>query len=578
MRTTLLAGLLIGVAVGVVVYLITVWTTNSSHFGEGLSFYTTESTDSTNLSKRFDRIFSDELSLSDFVGLTKSLSTLDQHDLMKLIKKSSTQPRNTRLYTVQEMLVEFLVHISPEEAIESLADFDEHRRLVLLRVVFAYWSKTNLEQALSAATELPQSEQHSVLRAIFAEQNNLYGEQLLSLSRRLNLESELEAWQRELETYVVLDQEPAKAFDLLSNDEVDDTLQLDLYRQIVDKWYQLDGLNIISQIGNAGLSEGLRGELFDFVTARDRVAALDYLFGDSEQIAQLWRARDLIGSWVEDNVEEAFQAVQDLPYSQFRNSMMQRLVFDWAETDPDTVLERLMDIPRYHRSSVLSTAAAELAQNNPKDVLNRILSFRSLPGTNIDSATRTIIGNWSNDEPTQSLEWVQTNTKKGSTFRNELLSEVLGDYALEEPEKAMSIAVQEFISDDVYPSLDGTVIRSLLYADRLDTAKELLGQVRDENRLSQTIDVGVEFAKKNRIDDVIALSSSISKESKSDYFYRLTTLLTIYDRASEIMEVISKIPTAEIQADVAKQLLSVGYGDSTFTTEQVETLKSYVSE
>ncbi|MXW07858.1 MAG: hypothetical protein F4Z87_07030, partial [Gammaproteobacteria bacterium] len=221
MRTTLLAGLLIGVAVGVVAYLITVWTTNSSHFGEGLSSYTTESTDSTNLTKRFDRIFSDELSQSDFVGLTKSLSTLDQHDLMKLIKKSSTQPKNTRLYTVQEMLVEFLVHISPEEAIASLADFDEYRRLVLLRVVFAYWSKTDLEQALSAATELPQSEQLSVLRAIFAEQNNLYSEELLSISSKHSVESELEEWQRALEIYAVLDQEPAKAIVLLSDDEID---------------------------------------------------------------------------------------------------------------------------------------------------------------------------------------------------------------------------------------------------------------------------------------------------------------------------------------------------------------------
>lgn len=578
MRTTLLAGLLIGVAVGVVVYLITGWTTNSSQFGEGLSFYTTESTDSTNLSKRFDRIFSDELSQSDFVGLTKLLSTLDQHDLMKLIKKSSTQPRNTRLYTVQEMMVEFLVHISPEEAFASLADFDEHRRLVLLRVVFTYWSKTNLEQALSAAKELPQSEQHSVLRTIFAEQNNLNSEQLLSLSRRLKLESELEAWQRELEAYALLDQEPAIAFDLLSNDEIDDTQQLDLYRQIVDQWYQLEGLNIISQIRNAGLSAGLRGELFDFVTARDRVAALNYLFGDSEQNAQLSQARNLIGYWVEDNAEEAFRAVQDLPNSQFRNSMMQRLVFDWAETDPDAVLERLMDIPRYYRSSVLSTAAAELAQNNPKDVLDRISSFRSFPGINVDSATRTIVRNWSNDEPRQSLEWVQTNTKKGSIFRNELLSEVLGEFALEDPKQAMSIAVQEFISDDVYPSLDSTVIRSLLFADRLDTAKELLGQVRDANRLSQTIDVGVEFAKKNRIDEVIAISSSVPEGRKADYFYQVATLLTIYDRASEIMEVISIIPTAEVRSDVAELLLSGRYGDSTFTTEQVETLRSYVSE
>ncbi|MXZ54820.1 MAG: hypothetical protein F4227_00240 [Gammaproteobacteria bacterium] len=577
-RTTLLTGLLIGVVSGVVVYSIIVWTIRSSNSGMGSSSYSTESTDTQRLANSFDTIFSDELSQSDFFGLTESLSTLTQHDLKKLIKKSSNLPWNTRLYTLQEMLVEFLVHISPKEALASLVDFDEHRRLVLLRVVFACWSKTNLEQALSAATELPQSEQHSVLRAIFTEQNSLSSEDLLSISSKHNLESELIAWHRELETFEVLDQEPAKALDLLANDEIDDFLQMDLYRQIVDKWYQLDGMNIIPQIGNARLRESLWSELFDFVTGRDRVVALDYLFGDSERISRPGLAQHLINYWVKDNAEEAFQAVQDLPNSQFRNSMMQRLVFDWAETDPNAVLERLMDIPRFYRSSVLSAAAAELAQDNPKDVLDRISSFRSLPGTNIGSATRTIIRNWSDDEPTQSLEWVQTNTIKGSTLRNDLLSEVLGEYALEEPEQAMKIAVQEFISAEVYPNLESSVIRSLLFANRLDTAKELLGQVRGENRVSQTIEVGVEFAKKSQIDEVITLSSSIPEERNSDYFYQLVTRLTIYDRVSEIMEVISKIPNTEVQSDVAEQLLSAGYGDSTFTTEQVETLRSYVSE
>ena len=141
----------------------------------------------------------------------------------------------------------------------------------------------------------------------------------------------------------------------------------------------------------------------------------------------------------------------------------------------------------------------------------------------------------------------------------------------------MTIAVQEFNPDSLYSNLESRVISSLLYADRLDTAKELLGLVRDERRAFESVKVAVELAKKNRIDEAIALGSIIPTEEKSEYFYTLLVMLTISDRSSEIMEVVSKIPTPEMQSNVVNRMLSGGYGETNFTSDQLTKLRSYLS-
>ena len=142
----------------------------------------------------------------------------------------------------------------------------------------------------------------------------------------------------------------------------------------------------------------------------------------------------------------------------------------------------------------------------------------------------------------------------------------------------MTVAVEEYRSDQIGRSLESSVIFSLLSADRVDTAIELLDQVRDEIRGSETINVGAELAKKGRMDDVLALSTSVSSEEKLNYFYWVAARMTDYDQASDILELISRIPTVELQSDVVERIFSQRYGLSAFTAKQIETLKSYISK
>lgn len=581
---SVILGLLVGIAFGVVVYTIPQWIFDSSKPSTNLSSTELEPTHSKNHhidqeQTGFDSIFVDEFSYSDLHELSEDLLLLDQHDLLNLVEKSLTQSLTSVDFKVQDMLVEMLAQNSPDEAVASVVKFADHRRRILLHSIFTNWSLTNFEQALSTASELPTSDRRFAIKAVLAVGTGLSNQELSFIASKFNIEKEFRMWEQELEFYDKLADEPSSAFDLLANDEVNDFQQIDLFKQVVLQWFQYDGIGIIFELDSADLSDDVFNQLVELVTEQDRETALELINGD-DRPGIPWRlGYSLIDSWIDDDVEEAFYAVKKLPKSPFRWTMLQRVISEWGHRAPTVVLNRLREIPRLFRSSALSAAATLiLAEDNPLATIDRISDFRSVPGTDVDRAIESVVRIWASDAPKLALEWVQNNTEEGSTYRAELLGEVLPKYALDEPEQAMTIAVQEFNPDSIYSSLESQVIQSLIAFDRLDSAVELLDQVRDEIRRRESVNVGAELVKQNRTDDALALMDSIPTAERSEYLYYLASHLTIYDLATDALEMIAKVPSAQLQSDVAERLLTDGTAEWDFTAEQIETLRSFVRE
>ena len=522
-------------------------------------------------------IFADDLDNSDLLKLSESLNTLSQHELLELIERSSKRPRTDRLDTIQEMLVEYVAQISPKEAITSIAKFSEHRRRSLLQVIFSHWSVANFDEALVALPELPRADRLIAANAIIVVRSDLSSSDLSSEADRLSFESELAAIKQRLKSYEILDQDPSRAFSLLINDEIDNWEQIDLYRQVVEQWYQTDGLSIVLLIDDAPVGGGVFGELFEQITQLDREAALIF-FSNVEDSRQRGLGYRLIEDWVVEDPESALNAVKSLPKSFFRHSMLRSVATDWAQESPNVVLDRLLEIPRLYRADALSVAATKFAQEDPKDALERIEELRSVPGTYVDRAVESIVRTWSSDAPKLALDWVLSFAKEDSKERVELLREVLPKYALVEPQRAMTIAINERTSSYVGRNLESNVIRSLLFADRFDTAIELVESIRDEIKLSEYTNIGAELIEHNRIEDTLALADSIAENDRLDYFYRVASRALIWERSSAVLDMIASLPTAALQSDVAKKLLNERGVDGDFTEKQLKTLRAFVSE
>ena len=195
----------------------------------------------------------------------------------------------------------------------------------------------------------------------------------------------------------------------------------------------------------------------------------------------------------------------------------------------------------------------------------------------MDRAVESIVRTWSADAPKFALDWVLSFAKEDSKERVELLREVLPKYALVEPQRAMTIAIDEHTSSWV-GNLESIVIRSLVFADRFDTAIELVESVRDEIKLSEYTYIGVELIEHNRMEDTLALADSIAENDRLDYFYRVASWVLISERPSTVLDMIASLPTAELQSDVAKKLLNERGVDGDFTEKQLRNLRAFVSE
>ena len=577
-----LTGLLVGLVIGVSSYLLSSRLFDTENTGIGLSSPESPSIRltpkyPTKELARLDWIFASELNLSDLQDLSASLSQLNQQDVLSLIEISSTQPLTARLYTVQDMLFESLVRDSGEQAVSVASNFGGYRRQTLIRNIFSQWGLLDLESAFAAIAELQKKERSVALDTMIATRIDLPNAELSSFASRLNFETDLLEWKQDQSMHGLTNLAPKNAIDLLVNDEVDDVQQFDSYLEIVEKWFQADGFGILTELQDANIDGVIFSEIFDHITRRDRTAALNFLIGVEWKVKYRLGNR-LIDTWIDENGEEAFEAVRSLPKSRFRNRMLEGLVYVWSDRAPNVVLDRLMDIPRVARADALSIASSKLALSSPTDALARITSLRSVPGMNTHYATQMVIGTWANEAPTLALDWIQANREVGTLERTELMSQVLSSYTLIDPEHAMTIAVEEFHPDNNTYDLERTVINSLLSNERIDTAIELISQVRDVERGRISTDIGVYLVKRNQIDRAVELSEQVAEEERLAYFNMLgINLLQRQQPASKFLELIEKIPSTSLRSDTAELFLN-GLAKQKLNADQLEKLKSFVTE
>ena len=526
----------------------------------------------------FNRLVNAGTSITELRFLSEFLGTLDEPRLLDLITFSATQEFSRRLNSIQTMLFEYLVQLSPEDALDSVWLFDEHRRAALLKTVFSNWSKFEMHKSLDAATGLNPPYRELAIEAILAGGSSLSNEDLISLTSKEHVELGLSKQEHVRVVYDLLDQQPRKAFDLLVNDDIEDFEQADLFRQVVDRLFQVEGLGVIATLHNSGVNRGLKNQLFFEVADRDRAGALTFLqnIPSHEQISIVF---PLMEHWVSLDADEALAEVRDLPESYFRTSILDTLLSQWALVNPVQVLDRLAEFPRKLRSQAALNAFRELTSTDPTEALGRLSSLRTIPGVVNVETELVFVRTWSKKDPSKAVAWVQSNVEVDSLKRARMLRWILPELALSDTEKAMNVALSEK-PHSFYGTtgLDYMIVESLVRADRLESAIDILDQIRNEARSLSYAVVGAELVIKDQFDEAISLSEKIPPLDRVSYFRSMMSKLQS-NNSSSILTLLAKIPDAGLRSDVVNQLLNDDWTtDRYYTEEQLETLRSLVAE
>ena len=509
--------------------------------------------------------------------LSEFLGTLDRQRLLDLISLSATQEFSLRQNSIQTMMLEYMVQLSPADALTSVWMFDEHRRATLLKTVFGNWSKFETHKSIEAAKELQPPYHELAMEAILIGGGLSHKDWPSSLALE-HFELGLSKRDQERVVFELLEQQPGEAFDLLVNDDIEDFDQADLFRQVVDRLFQVEGLGVIATLHNSGVKWGLKDQLFIEIADRDRVGALTFLqtIPSNEQISLV---APLMEHWVSLDAEKALAEVQELPESYFRTSILDTLVSRWALVDPVEVLDRLAEFPRKLRSHAALNAFRELTSTNPTEALSTLSSLRTLPGAvNVDTEL-VFVRTWSETDPSKAVEWVRSNVEEETLKRARMLWWILPELALSDTEKAMNVAQSEkphWFHDTL--GLDYMIVDSLVRADKLESAIGILDQIRDQARPLSYAIVGAKLVIKDQFDEAISLSEKIPPLDRVRYFNSVISDLQ-FDNSSSVLTLTAKIPDTHLRTDVVNQILNDEWSSKRYyTEEQLETLRSLVAE
>ena len=79
------------------------------------------------------------------------------------------------------------------------------------------------------------------------------------------------------------------------------------------------------------------------------------------------------------------------------------------------------------------------------------------------------------------------------------------------------------------------------------------------------------------MDDSFSVAELLTEEQRLDYFYGVMWQL-LSNRTSDLLDLIEKLPSAELQTGVVERLVKNWTLEDYFNAEQIRTLKSYMSE
>ena len=550
----LVMGVILGFGVGSASY-FAVWT-----------IFTDSETKENAPSQSASTVGSDQLDSIDSLRLvdllTEESSNLTVEDLLAQFNELTTMQIKDTTDVTQLLLIGELAHVSPSQALEKVWVFPSTRWNDLVTVVFKEWSVGNLEDAMQAVRNLVGPLREVAMQAILDEQHDQSLTTFLDLAQRFGLQRLANRLVNETEAREQLTR-PKDAWNLI----VDRTSLrgLDQHKnilvEIAKTWIQRDGIDIIANLYDDLYPDKqfLFRQILLAITKDEPQKAFDWVV-DSSVAIQDATAASLLATWARQDPESAYRAASRLAKHSTRGAAIRSVISVWAERNPRNLLQHIPTLPKNIRNSAVNNAVRELARIDPKEAVKIIDQLDPLQGAVNDWTLSDLVRSWSESDPIGALEWIKDTTVDGSHRATILIREILLNYALSNPNEAMSIALST-ASTTLY--LETDVIRRVSERGEVDQAIELLDRVRDGARLWSYVSVGRHLITSNRTEEAYALARRLSDDEQEDYFTAIVYAWQA-DSLLDLLDWLPKLPSAQVKSAVAQQTLYLYGTDGLF--------------
>ena len=517
------------------------------------------------------------------IQLRTYLEGQDQLQLKHLLDQVTSSKVPQRVTDLQELLVEFIARVDPEIALAELwgFEFDDWPRLI--EVVFKEWVTVDLLQAVQASTTLRGIPRQNALKTII--QSVPDSTRFHEVAKFFELDHEVEKLRAELAVAPFLSQ-PAKVFEMVFADTIDDIEQEDLLRATAESWISKEGADIFPQLlsiikqrfGNSTLenndSTRLLNALVETMAASNPRHMWSLAIKESGEL-QSSLTRATLKAWSKVDIQQALIAVEEFEPAESLRTLYSFLISTWTSQDPKTVLNSLHTIRPEHRRRTLSWGIRYLYQIKGAEESIEVLKQLEEQGENVALATEFLCTDWAKQDANAALDWVLSTQSEHENIQSVLLRAVLPEVAALDASRALSVAQQNPSTKGIPPhlTLEVQLVESVAARGQLQVAKNLLESVSQPNLEAAYLSIGKVLLSWNSIDEALSLGQKLPKELQYDYFEWLT-LDWLYTSPETLTTQIAKLPPDNATI-VAQTALKYSHGKSFLTDEEISMLESF---
>lgn len=509
------------------------------------------------------------------VSLYAILESAGASELKKLLEDSRNIEHGSVRYETQFAIASRYASINPQEALEQCLRLPQHERSAFAEGVFAEWSESDLDGAISAAAKLGRELTQVALEAIASIRDDLSATDIRAIASELRQPQFTPQW----ETQNVVsrhENDPLQAWNVLVQDGLGDVLTGYMFREQdgPDDSEQLDALVRLAEaaIDQKGLDAifRLRAPIFEFENDNEGSnkilgAAVDAIVRNDPEGTWSYIQEGsprMLSQSAEQTELERTSGVSRRDRAYMRDVVQELLLKSWATADPATILERIEQVPLRLQSVALERAMPALAKTEPERAIELIQELKHL-GANSWRAVRGTVENWAAADSSAALEWVMSSPdiEHGPVPQEDLLRLVLYSLVLEDPERALTIALQQPDTD----RLEAYVISHLAKFD-VEAAVKLLPMVKEGAYSVATHWVATSLIEHGEMDRAIALYSEY-EESGGDANWSMFFRIWQMENSVQLFERLDDLPP-RLRYWGARTLTH--YTDRNLTKEQMD--------
>ena len=521
----------------------------------------------------FQEIFDHQITSDQLVVLHTTLSGATERELKDWWIHSLQIERKSHREIAQHAILRNLTAINPQEALRYVEDVSKFQADAMLVSIFSEWAVLNLDGAIDAASVLNGSQRRVALQAILETRDDLVESDRLSIAQQLGDE----------EAYLKLSSDakaseniadPKQSWDTLLNDDVDDSLQMESLIVVAEAWHEHVGFEVLSSITADVRDYWVQRRVMEAIVQFDPAGALNYTIGllDGSEQAQL--SSLVVRQWASTNAQAALTFVNSIEQSTMASILEREIASVWAGTRPREAIENIETISAEVRLATLETAFARIARQDALEAIGMLSSVENYVG-NTSTIAQRIVNHWSVQNPDAAADWVLRNYAQDDPHRRSLLEYVLPRLALQDPDHAFELAMEQPSPDQGY-GLEHYVIRALTDEGDIERAKKLLPRVSESTKLLAYSEVGRAMVRGSQIDQAMELGKEFAAIKQRIYYQ---DVLSQWSRSEpkNLYEALENLPTSELKSFAATQLIHWNRYEPVFTDEQIEHARTFLN-